>query len=238
MVICRGLAGDMGIYLWFLKNVPMLHYILESANSKYHSTNQEKRTKMSTKEEIRKMIAERKQAIGDTQEMSQRVITQLLSLPELKTCSIIMIYVDFGKEVRTVPLISELLVQKKQVVVPFCEKGEIQLFRLKNLKELAPGYFGILEPKFELRQLTERLIQSKELQLILVPGVAFDAQCGRLGRGKGFYDRFLKKTPNNVLKIGLAFDWQIVDTIPMTEKDQYMDIIVTENDFFFRNLSQ
>ena len=193
---------------------------------------------MLSKEEIRKIIAERKQAVGDTHESSQRVIAQLMTLPEIKTCDNIMTYVDFGKEVRTVPLISELLSQGKRIVVPYCEKGEIQLFWLKNLNELAPGYFGISEPKIELRRLSERRVQLDELRLILVPGVAFDPQGGRLGRGKGFYDRFLKKTSKNTLKVGLAFDWQLFDMIPMTENDQYLDVIATENNIFFRNQLQ
>ena len=193
---------------------------------------------MPTKDEIRKMIAERKQTIDDTREMSQRVIAQLKSLPEMQTFSIIMTYVDFGKEVRTVPLISDLLHEGNRVVVPYCEKGEIQLFRLNNLKELALGYFGILEPKIELRSLSDRHVSPDELHLILVPGMAFDSQCGRLGRGKGFYDRFLKKTPENSIKIGLAFHWQMVDLVPMSENDQYVDIVVTENQSYFRKSLQ
>jgi 5-formyltetrahydrofolate cyclo-ligase len=193
---------------------------------------------MLTKEEIRTIVSERKQAVSDTHEMSRRVQMHLMSLPKMKTCSTIMTYVDFGKEVRTVPWISELFNQKKHVVVPFCENDEIHLFRLKNLKELAPGYFGILEPKIELRWLSDRQIQANELSLVIVPGVAFDPQGGRLGRGKGFYDRFFKKIPENILKIGLAFDWQLFDAIPMSENDQYVDVVVTESNLFFRNAMQ
>ena len=191
---------------------------------------------MQTKDEIRKIVAQRKQAIDDTREMSRRVMTQLLTLPEMETCSTIMTYVDFGKEVRTVPLISELFNRGKHVVVPFCDDGEIQLFRIKNLKELAPGNFGILEPKIELRRQSGSKVHLKELGVILVPGVAFDTQGGRLGRGKGFYDRFLKKIPENVLKIGLAFDWQLFDAIPMSENDQYIDLVAAESKLYFRNM--
>jgi len=191
---------------------------------------------MQTKDEIRKIVAQRKQAIDDTREMSRRVMTQLLTLPEMETCSTIMTYVDFGKEVRTVPLISELFHRGKHVVVPFCDDGEIQLFRIKNLMELAPGNFGILEPKIELRRQSGSKVHLKELGVILVPGVAFDTQGGRLGRGKGFYDRFLKKIPENVLKIGLAFDWQLFDAIPMSENDQYIDLVAAESKLYFRNM--
>ena len=193
---------------------------------------------MPTKEEIRKMVANRKQSLDDTHEKSRQVMTRLLTLSDMQNCSIVMTYVDFGKEVRTVPLISELFNQRKHIVVPYVVEGEIQLFRLNNLKELAPGYFGILEPKIELRNLSDRRVKADELQLILVPGVAFDPQCGRLGRGMGFYDRFLKKTPENTLKIGLAFDLQIFDAIPMSDNDLFVDVVVTENHLYFRNLLQ
>ena len=193
---------------------------------------------MQTKEDIRKMVAKRRQTIDNTHEMSRQAISRLMTLPEMKTCSTIMTYVDFGKEVRTVPLISELFNQRKHIVVPYVAEGEIQLFRLNKLNELAPGYFGILEPKIELRQLADRRINVNELQLILVPGVAFDPQGGRLGRGKGYYDRFLKKVPKNALKIGLVFDWQITDVIPMTGNDQFVDIVVTESHLYFRNMLQ
>jgi len=193
---------------------------------------------MLTKDEIRKMIADRKQAISDTSEMSRQVISRLSALPEMATSSVIMTYVDFGKEVRTVSLISELFNQRKRVVVPYCVENEIQLFWLKNLKELAPGYLGILEPKIEIRCLSDRHVRPEELHLILVPGMAFDPHGGRLGRGKGYYDRFLKKTAKNCLRIGLAFDWQMFDAIPMTENDHYLDVVATENDLFFRNVQQ
>jgi len=193
---------------------------------------------MLTKDEIRKIVIERKLTIDDTREMSRQVMIQLMTLAEMKNCFTIMTYVDFGKEVRTIPLISELFNQRKHVVVPFCEDGEIHLFRLKNLKELAPGYFGILEPKIELRRQSDRKVQLKELDLILVPGVAFDSQGGRLGRGQGFYDRFLKKIPENILKIGLAFDWQMFNAITMSENDQFVDIVATESKLFIRNPSQ
>lgn len=190
---------------------------------------------MLSKEELRKIVAERKQAIADTQEMSCKVTDNFMLLSQLETCNTIMTYVDFGKEVRTVPLISGLLRQGKQIVVPYCEDGEIQLFLLKNLSQLAPGYFGILEPKIELRRLSEYRIRPEELQMIIVPGVAFDSKGGRVGRGKGFYDRFLAKTLESTLKIGFAFDFQIFEQVPMSEYDHFLNIVVSENNIYHRS---
>jgi len=191
---------------------------------------------MPTKDEIRKIVAERKQSAGDTREMSRQVMARLMTLPEMETADVIMTYVDFGKEVQTLPLISDLLKLGKRVVVPYCDKNEIQLFQIKELSELAPGSYGILEPKIELRYHSDHHVRSDELRLILVPCVAFDHLCGRVGRGKGYYDRFLKKTPENTLIIGLAFDFQQFDRVPMSGTDHFLDIIVTEKQVFFRDL--
>ncbi|MDR1493040.1 MAG: 5-formyltetrahydrofolate cyclo-ligase [Planctomycetaceae bacterium] len=186
-----------------------------------------------TKEEIRQIVAQRKQTLTDTQTPSQRIIERLTTLREMSTANIIMTYVDFGKEARTVPMIAELLQKNRQVVVPYCEHNEIRLFLLKNLNELAPGYFGILEPKIELRGLSKHKIRAEELQVIIVPGIAFDSNGGRLGRGVGYYDRFLRKLPETVTTIGLSFDCQIFDKVPMQENDCFLKIIVSETKTFY-----
>jgi len=182
---------------------------------------------MTSKETFRTIVAKRKHAMVDSQSLSQRIIQNLQTVPEFANCNIFMTYVDFGKEVRTFPLIKSQI-KEKRIVIPYCEQNEICLFLLKKLDELAVGYFGILEPKIELRRLTDRKIDVDELQVVLVPGVAFDRQGGRVGRGQGFYDRFLEKLPKKTLTIGLAFDFQVFDEVPMTSKDQRLNLIVSE----------
>ncbi|MDR1384590.1 MAG: 5-formyltetrahydrofolate cyclo-ligase [Planctomycetaceae bacterium] len=186
-----------------------------------------------TKEEIRQIVAERKKMLADTQAPSQQVIARLTTLLEMSTAKTIMTYVDFGKEVRTVPMIADLLQKNRQVVVPYCEQNEIRLFLLKRLSELAPGYFGILEPKIELRGLSERKIRNDELQIVIVPGLAFDSYGGRVGRGNGYYDRLLQKLPETVMTIGLAFDCQLFDKVPMQENDCFLKVIVSETKTFY-----
>ncbi|MCL2348982.1 MAG: 5-formyltetrahydrofolate cyclo-ligase [Planctomycetaceae bacterium] len=180
-----------------------------------------------SKETFRTIVAERKQVMADSQSLSQQVMQNLQTVPEFVRCNMLMTYVDFGKEVRTLPLIKSLI-KEKRIVIPYCEQKNIHLFLLKKLDELAVGYFGILEPKIELRRLTDRKINADELQVILVPGVAFDRQGGRVGRGGGYYDRFLEKLPKDTLTIGLAFDFQVFDEVPMTPKDQRLNLIVSE----------
>jgi len=181
-----------------------------------------------SKNELRQIVAERKKELAETQTLSQAVLERLHELKDFQTASVIMTYVDFGKEVRTVPLISELL-STKRVVIPYCQDEEISLFWLKNLKELAPGAFGILEPKLELRHLSERKVKLEELKFIIVPGTAFDPNGGRVGRGKGYFDRFLKKVPDSVPLVGLAFECQMFPEVPMEPRDKRLTAIVTES---------
>ena len=184
-----------------------------------------------SKAEIRQTVAERKKTFADTRETSSKVLDNLLTLQNFKNASMIMTYVDFGKEVRTVPLINEWI-KSKQIIVPYIDKGEIQLFWLKNIKELAPGVRGILEPKIELRNLSDRKVKPAEIDLVLVPGIAFDRNGGRVGRGKGYYDRFLDKLSPTTLKIALAFDFQLFHEVPMDVHDVRLNAIVTESQVY------
>ena len=102
----------------------------------------------------------------------------------------VMLYLDFLSEVRTRWFLPTAWGEGKHVVVPYCENGELELFRLDHVGELAPGTIGVLEPRRELRGHAERKIDRSGLDLIVIPGLAFDRRGGRLGYGKGYYDRF------------------------------------------------
>ena len=86
--------------------------------------------------------------------------------------------------------------------------------------ELVPGKFGILEPPPEARE-----IPARELDLVVVPGMAFDKECYRLGRGRGFYDRWLPALSG--LKLGLGFDHQLIDHVPRETRDAQLDAVIT-----------
>jgi 5-formyltetrahydrofolate cyclo-ligase len=105
---------------------------------------------------------------------------------------------------------------------------EVQLFRLEAISELVPGTFGILEPTAELRELPPRQVLPSQIDLALVPGVVFDRQGNRLGYGRGFYDRLLRQLPREVLRVGLAFECQVVEELPVEPHDERMDWLVTE----------
>jgi len=141
----------------------------------------------------------------------------------------LMCYVDFPNEVRTTRFFARLLdVPHASVIVPFCEDGEIIPFRLRSLDELEPGYKDILEPKTMLRLESVRIVTPELIETAIVPGLAFDIRGNRLGRGGGFYDRFLPKLPPTATIIGLAFECQIFESIPVEPHDRRVDVLVSE----------
>ena len=95
----------------------------------------------------------------------------------------------------------------------------MELRRYTGTSSLQPGAYGIMEP------VGERFTDYATIDIAVVPGMAFDAQGHRLGRGKGYYDRFLAKVPD-VYKIGLCFSWQMVDEVPSEANDIMMDEVV------------
>lgn len=111
----------------------------------------------------------------------------------------------------------------KKLYVPAVDplKKEIRPLVLKIMGELKPGPYGILEPPFR----AERVGVPAKLDLVLVPGLGFDSQGARLGRGEGYFDRFLKQA-SNAYKIGLAFKCQRVGKIPSEAQDVLMDEII------------
>ncbi|MDR1964183.1 MAG: 5-formyltetrahydrofolate cyclo-ligase [Planctomycetaceae bacterium] len=142
----------------------------------------------------------------------------------------LMIYLSFGNEVRTLSFLSDLSDSSEtSLVVPFCEDDEIVPVRIFSRNDLIAGRFGILEPKQEVRNNPDRLVTPEQLDLVLVPGLAFDCSGHRLGRGKGYYDRFLARLTPNTQRIALAFESQIVEHVPVDSWDQPVSIIITEN---------
>jgi 5-formyltetrahydrofolate cyclo-ligase len=179
-------------------------------------------------------VAERKEEIADAHLSSRKIADQLLAMPLMEKADAIMSYVSFGSEVYSMSMITRLIAMGRRVSIPYCVEDELRLFVLKDFSELMTINFGVLEPKLKLRELPERQMSIDELQIVIVPGIAFDPNGGRVGRGKGYYDRFIKKLPENVTTIALAFDCQMFDNVPMNENDQFVKIIVTESKIYTR----
>lgn len=135
---------------------------------------------------------------------------------------VIMSYVSLPSEVPTFKILKKVLSDKKILVVPKTVGEDIIPVRVENLENLSPGAFNVLEPS------SSESYNIEDLEVIIVPGVAFNTNRHRIGHGKGHFDRFIKSLPDKVLKVGLAYDFQIIDEDFIDEWDEEMDIIITE----------
>ena len=185
---------------------------------------------MQTKHKLRQTIKARIDLLNDKARRSDAIWRFLAELPEFSQAvaekQLIMVYLNMQNEVETIRFIFERFTNDP--VVPYCVAGEIELFRLKSFTEIELRSFGIMEPRLEHRTDPTRLVDSKELGLVLVPGLAFDLQGNRLGRGAGYYDKFFGRLPLEVPRIAIAFDCQIVDRVPTEPHDLPVNVIITE----------
>jgi len=155
---------------------------------------------------------------------SRMAVERLLSLPEFQNAKNVMFYVSFGSEVGTERAIEEAIKKGKKVSVPCTgkETNTMAASQISGLGELEEGKYGIREPK------EKKEIPAAEIDIVVVPGVAFDRQGYRVGYGKGFYDRFLSNIGPKTTKIGLAFGFQLVDSLPREGHDIPVDKVITE----------
>lgn len=179
---------------------------------------------------IREQARKNRVAQKNKDEVSRAVCAKFMALPAYQAAKTVMWYVDAGSEVRTRHTLPEALTHGKRVVVPWCvvETNELELFWLEDMSELVEGAYKILEPKAELRGLPAKRVQPEQLDLVMVPGTAFDPRGGRMGQGKGYYDRLLSRARPDAPLVALAFDCQIFDEIPVAPHDVFMDLVLTE----------
>jgi 5-formyltetrahydrofolate cyclo-ligase len=181
-----------------------------------------------TKETLRRFALDRRALQPEREALSQVIVETLFDLPEFAAAGTVLLYLDARTEVRTRHALPDLLSSGKRIVVPWCEAGELKLFRLGGIDELASGSYGIMEPRVELRLNAARLASPEELDLLVVPGVAFDRRGGRLGHGRGYFDKLLAGVRRDAALIGLAFDCQIFDDVPIEIHDVSMHYVITE----------
>lgn len=181
---------------------------------------------------IRKQAHENRKNQEDKEAVSIAIMNRFMELPEYDAARTVMFYVDVRDEVRTRQALPAALASGKRIVVPYCVDGELELFWLEVMDELELGMYRILEPKNELRDVVHKRLQPEDLDLIMVPGVAFDKNGGRTGHGKGYYDKLLEHAKPETPLVALAFECQMFDEIPMDHHDIFMDKVVTENDVY------
>src|SRR5688500_11027679 len=180
------------------------------------------------KRAIREESHARRHAQPDKDEVSRAIVARFMSLPEYAAAETVMFYVDVRSEVRTRNDLASALTTGKRIVVPYCVDGELELFHLEDMAELQIGMYKILEPQAELRAVAAKRVEVEQLDLIMVPGVAFDRRGGRMGHGKGYYDKLLEHARPDTPLVALAFECQMFPEVPVAEHDIFMDKIITE----------
>jgi 5-formyltetrahydrofolate cyclo-ligase len=184
------------------------------------------------KTQIREQAHANRKAQLDKEPLSETIVRKFMALPEYAAASTVMFYVDVRTEVRTRHSLPGALGHGKRIVVPYCVDGELELFLLEDMDELSIGMYKILEPKSELRDAPGKRIAVKELDLVMVPGVAFDRRGARMGHGMGYYDKLLEHARPDAPLAALAFECQLFPEIPTQEHDVFMDKIITEKEIY------
>lgn len=177
---------------------------------------------MNEKRALRIKVRERLQTLmQNDRELASRALCQRsLAIGEVSRAQTVMAFVPMGDEPDIRPLIEELLFNDKSVLLPKMQDDTIIPVRYLANETLIRSCFGSLEPDVCFAA------PAHEIDVIFVPGVAFDENGHRMGRGKGHYDRFL--APLNCIKIGLCFETQIEDFVPSEPHDIWMDAVVTD----------
>lgn len=159
--------------------------------------------------------------------LSSEINANLLELAAVRNSRTISTYLHTGSEVRTKEIVEWALSNGKRIIVPITDRVNKRL-SFSELKapahELEKGAYGILEPKPEFR----RPVRLEEADVVLVPGVAWDRRGYRIGYGAGYYDRSLNAMQTRVMKVGLAYEFQLVPSVPRSRYDRRVDQIATE----------
>lgn len=164
---------------------------------------------------------------ADAERKSLRVAANILSLLQRHGSELILVYHKTGAETDTSPLLDLILRSGMGAALPYCRKDKsLGIGRILNPRiDLVEGAYGIMEPADRFKD----NIRPNQLSAIVCPGLAFDKARTRLGRGGGYYDRFLKEAAGKTLIIGCAFDCQISqEPLPREKHDIPMDAVIAE----------
>ena len=155
---------------------------------------------------------------------SRLIAEQFWELPAIQKARSILFYASMPGEVDTLAMIEKAIFKGKRVALPIVEQNQRKLIPtlILSMEEVSKRTFGIAEPPFD----PDKAVDLKDLDAVVVPGLAFDRQHHRLGRGAGYYDRFLSTLPESVSTVGLAFDFQLTDCLPTEAHDMRLQQII------------
>jgi len=180
-----------------------------------------------TKKELRKKLLARRLALsdGEVAEKSLSIQRRVIDLKELQVVKVVVLYSEISKEVATGEIFAVFFRRGKVLLFPrVVKKGKRLIFaQVKSREDLEEGNWGIMEPRIGLKEFSPRRID-----LLFIPGLAFDKEGKRLGYGQGYYDRITGRLRKDCIKIALAFDFQVVEKIPDSSRDIRVGMIITD----------
>jgi 5-formyltetrahydrofolate cyclo-ligase len=176
-----------------------------------------------------KIIADRRKLTDNyRQRASNRMMTVFCALPDFKEPRKVLCYASMADEVQIRPLMEKWLSLGVTVALPHITgKGQMEAVSFTDFDSLVEGEYGILTPDLEKGE----IIPPDELDLIIVPGIAYDTRGERLGMGGGFYDAYLARA-TKAKRIALAFSCQLVASVPLEEHDALVHKIITEQGIY------
>lgn len=178
------------------------------------------------KKQLRKQIRERKKefSISEKIELSRPVFEKIEKEELFKEAKVVLLYYSMDDEVYTHNFV-EKHYKTKTILLPCVDGDDLILRQYLGIESMKAGeQFGILEP------VGKEFNDLEKIDLMIIPGVAFDEEKNRLGRGRGFYDRLLKTV--NATKIGVCFDFQIVEQVPTEDFDVKMDVVISTTNIY------
>lgn len=157
-------------------------------------------------------------------EADERIAARVLALPEYQAAQCIFLYISVGLEVNTGPILCDAFAKGKRVCVPRClEHGIMEAIELSSPAALVPGRYGIPSAPE-----TAAVVPPEWIDFMLVPGLGFDCEGRRLGRGGGYYDRYLKRISEQTVTVGICRRVQCVDCVPCEETDHRVEKVIME----------
>ena len=185
--------------------------------------------------QIREDIAKSISALSESKiaEKTKAIEAKLFDFANFLEAKIALLYVNGDYEVRTDTIIKRSYGYGKIVVLPAFDplKFEMNLMKVDNFeKELIPGPRGVPEPDASRC----KIVPLERIDIALIPGLAFDEKGGRIGSGKGYYDRLIPRLAITTRKVALTFEEQIVPQVPMESHDKHVDIIITDERVIYK----
>ena len=180
---------------------------------------------------VRRDMRRRRDAMSldDVLNLSRAVDDRLFACKDFSVCQNIMFFLSFGNEVRTDEMITRSLNDCKQVYVPrlITRERRLEVCEITDMdQEFELGSYDIREPS----RSNSKVVSPSIIDAVIAPGLAFDRSGVRIGFGGGYFDWLFKQLPDEALRLGVAYEFQVVDSIPQDSCDERVQTIFTEND--------